>query len=206
MNKKNHWENIYQTKAQNEVSWYQTVPEESLTLIRKSGIHKNSSIIDIGGGDTFLADHLLELGFQNISLLDLSGTALSNTKKRLNEHSEFLTFIEADVLEFNPAAPYQLWHDRAAFHFINDETDVQRYVKIAARSVVYGGSLIIGTFSENGPTKCSGIEIHQYSKDSLANTFSTYFERKECFNSSHHTPSGTIQDFTFCRFVRNSTA
>lgn len=200
--RKNHWEQIYTRKGPEDVSWFQEKPVVSLSLIEGAGIEKDASIIDIGGGDSLLVDYLLNLGYTNITVLDISGKALSKAKKRLGDHAKLVKWIEADASHFTPDQKYDLWHDRAAFHFLTNDNDVQNYIRTAVDSIKPDGNLIIGTFSENGPTKCSGIEISQYSKETLTELFQPFFEPEKCLNTPHHTPFGTIQDFTFCRFRR----
>ena len=200
--RKNHWEHIYSTKQPNEVSWYQPTPETSLNFIKELNIPKTASIIDIGGGDSFLVDNLLELGYQNITVLDISKKAIERAKLRLGKRSERVKWIEADASDFNPTENYDLWHDRAAFHFLTDENEIENYLKSVKKGVKENGSLIIGTFSTDGPKKCSGIEITQYSEDSLLKKFSD-FTKLNCQIIEHKTPFNTIQHFTFCTFKKS---
>lgn len=203
-NRKNHWENIYQTKALNEVSWYQPTPQTSLDFIQKLNTPLTAKIIDIGGGDSFLVDHLLKLGFTNITVLDISEAAINRAKTRLGELATQVTWIVADITEFKPIKQYDVWHDRAAFHFLTNETDIKKYVEIAEKSTSTEGHLIIGTFSENGPTKCSGIEIKQYVENDLAHVFNSAFQKISCSNINHATPFNTVQNFTFCTFKKRN--
>jgi len=198
--RKYHWENIYQTKQLCEVSWYEQVPETSLQLIEETGIEKNAAIIDVGGGDSLLVDHLLQRGYKNITVLDISAAALERAKKRLGKDSEKVKWIEADAAKFNPTEKYDLWHDRAAFHFLTDEIDINNYIHTATNNVNPGGTVIIGTFSDGGPKKCSGIEIKQYSAQTLCEKFNVGFEKIKCFNVQHTTPFNTVQEFVFCVF------
>ncbi len=200
IHRKNHWENIYQTKKLSDVSWYQPVPETSLTFFKKFEVPKQAKIIDVGGGDSFLADHLLDLGYQNISVLDISKTAIERAKLRLGDRAEMVSWITEDVSTFNSIQKYDIWHDRAAFHFLTNQNDISNYVKIASRSLHAEGVLILGTFSEKGPKKCSGIEIKQYSIEELVETFDPFFENIDGINLDHSTPFDTIQNFTFCSF------
>ncbi|MCT4629409.1 class I SAM-dependent methyltransferase [Winogradskyella sp.] len=201
-NRKEHWENIYSTKQLNEVSWYQPTPTTSLNLIEELNIPKTASIIDIGGGDSFLVDNLLKLGYENITVLDISIKAIERAKKRLGKQSENVKWIEADASNFNPKASYDLWHDRAAFHFLTDDKDIENYLKAAQRGIKPSGSLIIGTFSTEGPKKCSGIDIKQYSEDSLNHIFKDTFSKIDCKTIEHQTPFSTTQSFTFCKFKK----
>ena len=201
-NRKSHWENIYQTKDISTVSWYQPTPSTSLDLIAEMDLDKDAAIIDIGGGDSFLPDFLLKLGYTNISVLDISEKALENAKSRLGEDAEKIKWIVSDITKFSPTEKYDLWHDRAAFHFLTEEKEINEYVELVARALKQNAHLIVGTFSENGPTKCSGIDIKQYSKSELSELFSANFEKLHCENVNHKTPSGAIQNFTFCTFRR----
>jgi len=197
-NRKNHWENIYSTKKLNEVGWYQPTPETSLNFIKEMKLPKTASIIDIGGGDSFLADNLLEIGYQNISVLDISKKAIERAKLRLGKKGENVKWIEAEITEFNPTETYDLWHDRAAFHFLTDENEIENYILSAQKGVSDSGNLIIGTFSTEGPKKCSGIEIRQYSESTLLNRFTSSFEKIKCLIIDHETPFNTTQNFIFC--------
>lgn len=199
-NKKAHWENIYGTKQLNEVSWYQPVPEISLDFIHKFNLSKDAAIIDIGGGDSFLADSLLKEGYTDITVLDISEAALERAKARLGDKANKIHWIVDDASAFKAERQYDFWHDRAAFHFLNTKPEVDSYIANAANAIVAGGIAVIGTFSENGPKKCSGIEITQYSKEGLAQQFQKGFEVIECFNTDHKTPFDMIQNFTFCSF------
>jgi SAM-dependent methyltransferase len=202
--RKKHWENIYCTKEQKEVSWYQETPVTSLNLIEESGISRTAKIIDVGGGDSFLVDALLELGFTDITVVDISEAALKKAQQRLGEKSKGVKWIVADAADFSPPEKYDLWHDRAAFHFLTSEQEVSGYKDTVGKHLNEGGHLIIGTFSEQGPKKCSGIEIRQYSKEKLHHLFSEGFVKEKCITVDHSTPFNTAQNFLFCRFRRNN--
>ncbi|MEG0982952.1 class I SAM-dependent methyltransferase, partial [Algoriella sp.] len=159
-NRKNHWENIYDTKPLETVSWYQPNPEISIDFIQQFNLSKTAKIIDIGGGDSFFVDHLLDLGFENISVLDISQSAIDRAKERLGIKAEKVNWLVVDIVNFQPLEQYDFWHDRAAFHFLTSENEVKNYIETAAKSISSNGILAIGTFSEQGPTKCSGIEIN----------------------------------------------
>ncbi|MDY7396054.1 class I SAM-dependent methyltransferase [Aureibaculum sp. 2210JD6-5] len=201
-NRKKHWETIYQTKNIDEVSWYQPKPETSLLFFEKYQIDKNANIIDIGGGDSFLVDNLLELGYQNITILDISEKAIEKVKNRLGNKANLVEWIVKDISSFYPAEKYEVWHDRAAFHFLTSENDISHYATIANKNIIKNGLLILGTFSEKGPEKCSGIEIRQYSEQELSNQFKTSFKNLECFAIDHQTPFDTTQNFVFCTFKK----
>ena len=200
-NRKNHWEDIYSTKQIDEFGWYQPTPETSLNFIKKLKLPKTANIIDIGGGDSFLVDNLLRLGYQNITLLDISKKAIERAQMRLGKKGENVKWIEADAAEFFPTETYDLWHDRAAFHFLTDENEIEKYIKAAQKGISNSGNLIIGTFSTEGPKKCSGIDITQYSETSLCAIFKA-FKKIECKMIEHETPFNTTQNFIFCSFKK----
>lgn len=200
--RKKHWENIYQTKALNEVSWYQPNPSTSIELIEDPAIEKQAKIIDIGGGDSFLVDKLLEKGYTDITVLDISEAAITRAKKRLGNNAEKVKWIISDVSKFEPLEQYDVWHDRAAFHFLTSTEDIDQYIRTINKGIKTGGKLIMGTFNESGPKKCSGIEIKQYSENSLSSIISNGFKKEECFLIDHTTPSGNIQNFLFCKFIK----
>lgn len=197
---KEHWENVYETKNPNEVSWTQQVPKISLDLISSLGLNRQAKIIDIGGGDSKLVDHLLELGFEHITVLDISEKALEKAKKRLGKNADKVNWIVSDITDFEPETTFDLWHDRAAFHFLTSRQSVEKYLAVARKSV--SGFMIIGTFSENGPTKCSGLNIQQYSQETLTAVFDSYFEKINCLSEDHKTPFDTIQNFLFCSYKK----
>src|SRR5690606_35612765 len=201
-NRKKHWETIYQTKELNTVSWYEPTPETSLRSIEESKLPKNAKIIDIGGGDRLLVDHLLNKGYTDISVLDISEAAIQRAKNRLGTQANSVKWIVADAAEFQPQEHYDFWHDPTAFHFLTDEQDISNYIKTAQQYVSPKGVLVIGTFSEQGPTKCSGIDIKQYSEDSMTQRLKNTFKKLKCITLDHRTPFGTIQNFVFCSFKR----
>ena len=200
--RKSHWEKIYTTKTLEEVSWHQPVPTTSLQFFTENNIPLDAKIIDIGGGDSFLVDNLLELGYTNLSVSDISAAAIDRAKVRLGEKASKVTWIISDVTDFKPTESYDFWHDRAVFHFLTNESEIEQYRKLVADAVVSKGTLAIGTFSENGPLKCSGIEIKRYSENELIACFANDFEVVEHFQVDHQTPFDTIQNFTFAKFRR----
>ena len=199
-NKREHWENVYETKTPSQVSWTQEVPKTSLEFIHSFGLTKSSKIIDIGGGESKLVDFLLDEGFEDITVLDISAKAIEKSKNRLGEKASKINWIVSDVENFEPNTSYDIWHDRATFHFLTTPEQISKYLKIA-RSCV-NGYLTIGTFSENGPKSCSGLNIKQYSEDSLSTEFNNGFKKIRCVIEDHFTPFNTIQNFLFCSFRR----
>lgn len=202
MDRKDHWEEIYRTKKLNEVSWYQPVPKTSLRFIELLDLKKDAKIIDIGGGDSFLPDFLLAEGFTNITVLDISEEAINRARQRFGIRAELINWIVADASLFTPEEEYDLWHDRATFHFLTEEEQIGKYLNTLKECTARGGYAIIGTFSKTGPTKCSGIEIRQYATDDLVNLLSPDFAKLSCDNVRHEKPSGGVQDFSFCSFKR----
>ena len=200
IDRKNHWETVYETKQPNEVSWTQEYPKTSIDFIHETHLDKTANIIDIGGGDSKLVDFLLEEGYENISVLDISANALERAKKRLGKNAGKVNWIVSDITEFKPETKYDIWHDRATFHFLTTPGQIKKYVEITEKWVV--NFLILGTFSENGPKKCSGLDIRQYSEVALENQFSNSFKKLKCINEDHRTPFETKQNFTFCVFKK----
>jgi predicted TPR repeat methyltransferase len=199
-NYKDHWQNVYETKNLDEVSWTQKIPQTSLDLIEEVSKGKSSKIIDIGGGDSNLVDFLLEKGFENISVLDISAKALEKAKSRLEAQAENVDWIVTDITEFKTSTEYDIWHDRAAFHFLTIQDEIKKYVEIVRSAV--SDTLIIGTFSVDGPQKCSGLPILQYNEERLKNIFSQDFELVKSFTENHITPFNTVQNFIFCQFKK----
>ncbi len=199
---KNHWETVYNTKNPNEVSWTQDVPKTSLDFIHSFGLKKTAKIIDIGGGDSNLVDYLLDEGFVNITVLDISEKALEKSKKRLGTKATKVNWVVCDVTEFEPKTTYDVWHDRAAFHFLTSSEQVEKYLATARDAV--NGYLTIGTFSLDGPTKCSGLEIKQYSEEKLTMELNKDFSKIRCITEDHITPFETKQNFLFCSFKRQN--
>lgn len=200
-NIKEHWDTIYQTKQPNEVSWTQEVPAVSLEFIHKFSIPKTAKIIDIGGGDSKLVDFLLAEGYSNVSVLDISESAILRAQERLGKDANKVKWIVCDILDFRPKEKYDVWHDRAAFHFQTDTAQIEKYLQIVKKSV--DGLVIVGTFSVDGPFKCSGLEIKQYDEQGMKEKFETSgFQNLACKREDHITPSGAVQNFVFCSFMR----
>jgi ubiquinone/menaquinone biosynthesis C-methylase UbiE len=198
--KQQHWETIYQTKSLSEVSWYEPTPQTSLDFIQQFNISPSAKIIDIGGGDSLFVDYLLNLGFQDITVLDISETAIERAKLRLGDNAKQVKWIVADAVNFKTSEKYDFWHDRAAFHFFTEEKDIKKYITTIRKYMNKKGILVIGTFSENGPKKCSGIPIKQYSETSMTERLLKYFQKIKCITVEHITPFANIQQFIFCSF------
>jgi len=201
VDRKDFWENVYESKSLEEVGWYQPKPLHSLDLIQSLDLETDDAIIDIGGGDSLLSDNLMELGYLDISVLDISLEAINKAKMRHGSTSK-IQWIQSDITDFTPKKKYKLWHDRAAFHFLTDPTDQVKYIETCENSLESGSYLIIGTFSKTGPEKCSGIPIVQHSIEDLKVKFSKSFKYLKGLNVDHITPSGNKQNFTFCIFKK----
>lgn len=199
---KDHWENLYETKGDQEVSWYQEIPVTSLNLINSLSLDKEDSIIDIGAGNSNLVSELSKKGFANLSLLDISAKSLERTKSKLGQKSTKIQWIVSDILEFQPPQQYSLWHDRATFHFLIHKNDILQYVNIVSKAIKKEGYLIVATFSASGPKKCSGLEITQYSKEKLLSLFYESFELVQSLENVHKTPFETEQNFIYTVFKR----
>ena len=197
---KGHWENIYDRKGPQDVSWFQAMPKASLRLFEEYHVPHSARIIDVGGGDSLLVDHLVERGYTDISVLDISAKALEKAKERLGQRAEKVGWIEADATHFSAPAPFDVWHDRAVFHFLTDDASVDAYLERVAEFLRPGGLLILATFSENGPEKCSGINVHRYSEAEMVARLQQVCERIKCFTVDHVTPFDTVQNFLFCAF------
>jgi 2-polyprenyl-3-methyl-5-hydroxy-6-metoxy-1,4-benzoquinol methylase len=199
MDAKAHWEKVYTTKAPEAVSWYRRHLDTSLALIERAAEARSASIIDVGGGESTLVDDLLLRGYKNIAVLDVSQTAIDLTKSRLGSAAEQVRWLVADITEFalEPRA-YDLWHDRAVFHFLTAREQRIAYVRQVARSVKPGGHIIVSTFGSEGPTKCSGLEVMRYDAGSLHGEFGARFRLVESSKELHHTPFGTTQQFLYC--------
>lgn len=201
-NNKSHWENVFTTKKPNEVSWTQEYPKTAIDYLENLNLSKTASIIDVGGGDSNLVDALLEKGYKNIWVLDISATALENAKKRLGKKADLVHWIVSDITEFKTEVKFDFWYDRAVFHFLTDEVSIDKYVTLAGNVIATNGNFLLGTFSENGPLKCSGLEIKQYSENTMKQTFKERFEALNCFTEQHKTPFDTMQHFQFCGFKK----
>jgi len=205
MDAKSHWENVYESKQPNDVSWYQTHPTLSLQLIEATGIGKQQPILDVGGGASALVDHLLDAGFQHVAVLDISAAALRHARQRLGPRAATVEWFEADVTNFTPLHRFALWHDRAVFHFLTDATDRRHYVRALNETLAAAGHLIIATFALDGPPKCSGLHVARYDAKKLSAELGPGFELLETREETHVTPWQTEQKFTYFRFRRQPT-
>lgn len=198
--RKNHWEHIYRTKQLEDLSWYQPTPETSLEFFKHFKFPTTAKVIDVGGGNSFFVDHLINLGYEDVSVLDISQAAINSAKQRLGEKAKNVKWIVDDAATFKPTEKYDFWHDRAAFHFLTDEQEISNYLQTAYDYITRKGVMVIGTFSEQGPKKCSGIDIRQYSEASMTERLKLHFEKINCITVDHKTPFNTIQNFVFCSF------
>ncbi len=199
MENKTHWEQIYHTKDCEQVSWYQLHPRLSLQYIQNTGIGKTGHIIDVGGGASRLVDHLLDDGFQHVTVLDISAEALEIVQQRLGQRTGSVTWLEADITQTTlPHHTYDVWHDRAVFHFLTEPQDRQRYINDVREAVKPGGHIIVATFASDGPERCSGLEVTRYDPQSLHSEFGTDFELLDSTREEHQTPFSTEQKFIYC--------
>lgn len=197
---KKHWEDVYQNKKPNEVSWSQPIPKASLDSIEKLNVPLSAKIIDIGGGDSYLAEQLLDKGYTNITVLDISENAINRAKLRLGSKAKLINWINTDIINFKPTTTYDVWHDRATFHFLTTQESIDKYLQIVKEAVK--GKIVIGTFSSEGPTSCSGLKITQYDEPNLVEKFKSIgFRKNNCKIEEHKTPSSNLQEFIFCAFT-----
>ena len=200
---KDHWEQLYADKKPAEVSWYQSHPQHSLSLIGDTGIGTAASIIDVGGGASTLVDHLLTTGYRDITILDIARTAIERTQQRLADRSQQVTWVEGNITGYTPGQRFDIWHDRAVFHYLTLEHDRKRYLETLNKALKADGQVIIATFSDSGPSQCSGLEVVRYSPTSLSHALGSPFRLVETLTEEHHTPNGGLQQFVYCRFCRN---
>jgi SAM-dependent methyltransferase len=206
MQSKEHWENVYTTKATDAVSWFQEHAENSLNLIQQTTVPLSAAIIDIGGGASTLVDDLLAKGYSNLSVLDLSAAALSASQSRLGTKANDINWVVADITKADlPIQSYDVWHDRAVFHFLTSAEDRQAYVQAVLRAVKPGGHVIVATFAEDGPLQCSGLPVMRYNSDELHAEFGEPFTLVHHEKESHQTPFGTAQQFTYCYCRKTSS-
>lgn len=202
MERKTHWEDVYRTTTAEELGWYQAHPTVSLNLIESTGVQKTGSLIDVGGGDSTLVNHLLDQGFEGITVLDISSGALERAKARLGERAHLVTWIEGDVTDFRSSKTYEVWHDRAVFHFLTDAEDREKYRESMNKAVSAQGHVIIANFAYEAPPTCSGLPVVRYSPQFLALAIGNDFDLVEWVEQLHQTPAGKKKPFINCRFTR----
>jgi trans-aconitate methyltransferase len=202
MDQRGHWETVYQTKAETDVSWFQESPKVSLDLIDMLGIAPQTRVIDVGGGASRLVDALLDKGFDAITVLDISEPALAATRARLGKQADRVHWLAADVTQWEPKESYGLWHDRAAFHFLTDAADRAAYADRVARAVAPGGHVIIATFAPDGPERCSGLPVQRHDAESIGAVLGSGFALVDTRRHDHQTPGGSVQRFQFSTFRR----
>jgi len=197
-----HWEQVYRSKGEAGVSWFEKSPTLSLALIHATGIGTKAAIVDIGGGASRLVDALLHEGFEDVSVLDLAPAALATAKARLGTRSAKVNWLEADVTTWNPPRAYDLWHDRAVFHFLTEAADRAAYAKCAAKALRVGGHIVIGTFAPDGPERCSGLPVMRHDAATIGAILGGAFSLVESRRHAHRTPAGAIQRFQFSWYVK----
>ena len=200
-----HWQKVWSDFSESETSWYQAYPETSLQMIAEAGIRSDEPIIDVGGGASLLVDYLLQAGFLDITVLDISAAALDRARQRLGQRADMARWVVSDITRLEPARCYALWHDRATFHFLTRAKHRRRYIEVLKRSLQVGGSAIIGTFAPGGPLKCSGLETRRYSADQLLTELGPGWRLEKKQFEQHRTPQGRMQKFGFYRFRRVAT-
>jgi SAM-dependent methyltransferase len=199
MNAQTHWERIYTEKAPDAVSWYRPHLEKSFALIEQFAPDRSASIIDVGGGESTLVDDLLARGYGNVTVLDISQAAIDANRNRLGRASESVKWLVADISRIElESSVYDVWHDRAVFHFLTSPSDRAAYVRQVARAVRHGGNVIVSTFGPEGPVKCSGLDVVRYDAESLHREFGVHFQLLESSKELHQTPFGTVQQFLYC--------
>jgi SAM-dependent methyltransferase len=204
MTSKAHWDRVYSSKPAEAVSWFAPHLETSLKLIHAASTNKDAAIIDIGGGESTLVDDLFNEGYQNLSVLDISQKAIDVAKGRMGQNADRLHWYCADITQASlPEAHFDIWHDRAAFHFLTKPSDRARYVEQVKRSVKHGGYVIMATFGPEGPTQCSDLDVVRYDTQKLRDQFGNSFELLQSSTEIHQTPMGTTQQFLYCFFRMN---
>lgn len=202
MDRKQHWDSVYATKAETEVSWFQDNPGISLGLIAQAGLAREAAVIDIGGGASRLADALLELGYSHITVLDIAAAALEKSQARLGPKAAQIAWLVADITQWQPPQTYALWHDRAVFHFLTEAADRAAYKRALLAGTQAGSHVVIASFAPDGPERCSGLPVRRYSPQSLQAELGADFRLENSRQDEHRTPGGNIQRFQFSRFIR----
>ena len=197
-----HWERVYAATNADEVSWYQAQPELSLSLVEATAIDRDAAVIDVGGGTSTLVEYLLDGGYRGVTVLDIAANAIQRARTRLGDRASRVIWLVSDICEGLPERQYDLWHDRAVFHFLTNEKDRDRYLTALKQALKPGGHLIIACFAANGPSRCSGLPVRRYGVESLSQTLGGQFVCEEARREAHQTPGGTIQGFIYCRFRR----
>jgi len=202
MDRKGHWNHVFETKPEQHVSWFEALPETSLRLLEAAGLNAETCVLDVDGGDSRLVDHLVARGMDCLAVLDVSGAALAPARSRLGLQASIPTWLEADVTGAWTLEPMDIWHDRAVFHFLTSPDDRQKYRRHLLQTLKPGGSAIVATFSLDGPERCSGLPVQRYSPDTLSAELGPELEMIETLPHIHTTPWGSRQSFVYCRFRR----
>lgn len=200
--RQSHWERVYAEKADDAVSWYQASPDASLALIERCGFGPDARVIDVGGGSARVVDALLDRAFGNVTVLDIADKALANARRRLGPRAARAAWIVADVTIWRPTGQFDVWHDRAVFHFLTEGADRAAYRAVLERALAPAGQVVIGTFAPDGPERCSGLPVERYDAASLGRELGPAFRLQETVRDDHVTPKGAVQRFQFCRFLR----
>lgn len=202
MDRSQHWENVYRTKSSTEVSWFEPEPKQSLEMILQATGESRGRVIDVGGGRSFLVDRLLDAGFAQVAVLDISRAAIEATKARLGNRADKVQWIVSDITETENLGQFDIWHDRAVLHFLTDPADQRRYVNLLKRTLPVGGHLIVGAFAKGGPEKCSGLPVQQYDEFSMVQLLGSDFEHIQSLDYLHTTPTAKQQQFYFGVFKK----
>ena len=197
VSRKQHWEHVYETKGPTELSWFQTVPSKSMAMIRATGVPTEAPIIDVGAGVSSLVDVLRNSDYSNITVLDIANSAIAESRARLGDAASSIKWISADVLEWAPIGRYYVWHDRAVFHFLVNETSAKTYLNTMRTALVPGGYFILATFGPDGPDRCSSLEVQRYSIETLTALLEQDFELKSYELEDHTTPTGNVQQYLY---------
>ena len=195
--RKLHWEHVYSSKDPTEVSWYQGAPQLSLEMIAATGVETGGAIIDVGGGASTLVDNLLDSGYSDLNVLDIAAAALERSRARLGDAAKKVTWIEQDILHFEPNRSFKLWHDRAVFHFLTEKRQQRQYADLLQKAIEPGGHVILATFGPDGPERCSGLPVQRYSTEELSGLLEPAFELQAQDLEEHKTPGGSVQQFLY---------